>query len=157
MSLIQFRSFCSDLFLDLAVYFDVFCWWVLRPWTWYWSLLSVIITHTHTHCMLTYIRLYWRISSVKHYVMLSACCVDDMKKQWGLFKWMEYKRLTVFWCALSIPAARVLAPLLCMLCVYQRYETEGRQFLVQVCSHLPGCTGYSVLPDDSPSLCNIIL
>ena len=40
MSLIQFRSCCRDLFIDLAVYFDVFCCWVLWPWTWYWSLQS---------------------------------------------------------------------------------------------------------------------
>ena len=58
MSVIQFRSCCRDLFLDLAGYFDVvrcFCW-VLWPWTWYWSLL---FCYYHTLYMLTYIRLSW--------------------------------------------------------------------------------------------------
>ena len=91
MSLTQFRSCCRDLFLDLAVYFDVFCCWVLWLWTCYWPLLFVI-----THCIwrivvfqtVKYVFYIYNITKAQRYVLyqsLFSSLLQEILRNFYLF------------------------------------------------------------------------
>ena len=59
MSLIQFRSSCRDLFLDLAVYLGEFTMYFVGSYDLELD-TGPFFSVNNTHCMLTYIRLSWR-------------------------------------------------------------------------------------------------
>ena len=104
---------CFLIWPCISMSFSMFFCCVLWPWTWYWSLLFCYYHTLYVDVCYTLLA----FSSVKYYVMLLVCCVDD-KKYWVLFKWMEYKRLTGFLvCSVDLSCQSALSTVMYTVCL----------------------------------------